>query len=186
MKVGQQRHQLDLGKSAIEQLGDLIVTVLHKVYTALMCPRCSKMVEMGQILLEVNLDSPLNNAKKITLWWPGSATTRVELISSMFDNPGIDYNKLAGSDDIRTYCDIDPSPSLLPLGVSVETIAKLMHDELLHNAEFVRQVHLVASLQELLKFQSKTTLNRQWHGFGYPARVMATGWDGHGYGWQLS
>ncbi|KAH9163869.1 hypothetical protein EDB89DRAFT_2078435 [Lactarius sanguifluus] len=80
-------------------------------------------------------------------------------LASMFDDPGIDYDELAGSDDIRTYCDIDPSPSLLPLGVSVETIAKLTHDELLHNAEFVRQVHLVASLQELLEFQSKTMPN---------------------------
>ncbi|KAH9063696.1 hypothetical protein EDB83DRAFT_2601210 [Lactarius deliciosus] len=79
--------------------------------------------------------------------------------ASTFDNPGIDYNELAGSDDVRTYRDIDPSPSLLPSGVSVETIAKLTHDKLLHNAEFVRQVHLVASLQELLEFQSKTTPN---------------------------
>ncbi|KAH9018982.1 hypothetical protein EDB83DRAFT_2320826 [Lactarius deliciosus] len=117
------------------------------------------MVEMGQILLEVNLDSPLNNTKKIMLWWPGSATVQVESISSTFDDSGIDYDDLAGSDNIRTYCDIDPSPSLLPSGVSVETIAKLTHDKLLHNAEFVRQVHLVALLQELLEFRSKTTLN---------------------------
>ncbi|KAH9079143.1 hypothetical protein EDB83DRAFT_2513682 [Lactarius deliciosus] len=79
--------------------------------------------------------------------------------ASTFDNPGIDYDNLAGSDNIGTYRDIDPSPSLLPSGVSVETIAKLTHDKLLHNAEFVRQVHLVTSLQELLEFQSKTTLN---------------------------
>ncbi|KAH8997900.1 hypothetical protein EDB83DRAFT_2324850 [Lactarius deliciosus] len=79
--------------------------------------------------------------------------------ASTFDDPGIDYNNLAGLDDIGTYHDIDPSPSLLPSGVSVETIAKLMHDELLHNAEFVRQVHLVTSLQELLEFRSKTTPN---------------------------
>ncbi|KAH9022747.1 hypothetical protein EDB83DRAFT_2320265 [Lactarius deliciosus] len=134
MKVGQQRHQLDLGKSAIEQLGDLIVTVLHKVYTALMCPRCSKVVEMGQILLEVNLDSPLNNAKKIMLWWPGSATMQVELISSTFDDPGIDYNELAGLDNVRTYHDIDPSPSLLPSGTML-------------NASVVSSLHLDCSTQ---------------------------------------
>ncbi|KAH9011606.1 hypothetical protein EDB85DRAFT_2159789 [Lactarius pseudohatsudake] len=74
-------------------------------------------------------------------------------------SPVIDYNELAGSADIGTY-PIDPSPSsLLPSGVSVETVARLMHDELLHNAEFAKQVCLVAALQELLKFCSKTTPN---------------------------
>ena len=81
------------------------------------------------------------------------------LLASTFDKPGIDYDELAGSDDIGTY-PIDPSPSpLLPSGVSVETVARLMHDELLHNAEFTKQVRLVAALQELLKFRSKTTPN---------------------------
>ncbi|KAH9011384.1 hypothetical protein EDB85DRAFT_2159982 [Lactarius pseudohatsudake] len=79
--------------------------------------------------------------------------------ASTFDKPVIDYDELAGSDDIRTY-PIDPSPSsLLPLGVSVETVARLTHDKLLHNAEFTKQVHLVTALQELLKFRSKTTPN---------------------------
>ncbi|KAH9159214.1 hypothetical protein EDB89DRAFT_2084379 [Lactarius sanguifluus] len=79
--------------------------------------------------------------------------------ASTFNEPGIDYNELAGSDDIRTY-PIDPSPSpLLPSGVSVETVARLTHDELLHNAEFMKQVRLVTALQELLEFRSKTTPN---------------------------
>ncbi|KAH9007677.1 hypothetical protein EDB85DRAFT_2165335 [Lactarius pseudohatsudake] len=79
--------------------------------------------------------------------------------ASTFDEPVIDYDELAGSDDIGTY-PIDPSPSsLLPSGVSVETVARLMHDELLHNAEFAKQVRLVAVLQELLEFHSKTTPN---------------------------
>ncbi|KAH9001528.1 hypothetical protein EDB92DRAFT_1812297 [Lactarius akahatsu] len=81
--------------------------------------------------------------------------------ASTFDKPGIDYNELAGSDDIGTY-PIDPSPSsLLPLGVSIETVTRLTHDELLHNAEFAKQVHLVATLQELLKFCSKTMPNEK-------------------------
>ncbi|KAH9007649.1 hypothetical protein EDB85DRAFT_2165368 [Lactarius pseudohatsudake] len=79
--------------------------------------------------------------------------------ASTFDEPVIDYDELAGSDDIGTY-PIDPSPSsLLPSGVSVETVARLTHDELLHNTEFTKQVRLVAALQELLKFRSKTMPN---------------------------
>ncbi|KAH9016311.1 hypothetical protein EDB85DRAFT_1898185 [Lactarius pseudohatsudake] len=81
--------------------------------------------------------------------------------ASTFDEPVIDYDELAGSDNIGTY-PIDPSPSsLLPSGVSVETVARLTHDELLHNAEFTKQVHLVAALQELLEFRSKTTPNEK-------------------------
>ncbi|KAH9172292.1 hypothetical protein EDB89DRAFT_2069957 [Lactarius sanguifluus] len=80
-------------------------------------------------------------------------------LASTFNEPGIDYDELAGSDDIGTY-PIDPSPSpLLPSGVSIETVARLTHDELLHNAEFMKQVRLVAALQELLEFRSKTTPN---------------------------
>ncbi|KAH9024324.1 hypothetical protein EDB85DRAFT_2150570 [Lactarius pseudohatsudake] len=79
--------------------------------------------------------------------------------ASTFDEPVIDYDELAGSDDIGTY-PIDPSPSsLLPSGVSIETVARLTHDELLHNTEFAKQVRLVAALQELLEFRSKTTPN---------------------------
>jgi len=82
--------------------------------------------------------------------------------ASTFDEPVIDYEELAGSDDAGTYA-IDPSPSLLPSGISIEAVARLTHDELLHNAEFAKQVRLVAALQELLEFRSKTTLSGKFY-----------------------
>jgi hypothetical protein len=42
----------------------------------------------------------------------------------------------------------------LPSGLSIDTIARLTHDELRHNAEFMKYVRMVDSLHELLNFRS--------------------------------
>jgi hypothetical protein len=51
-----------------------------------------------------------------------------------------------------------PASSLLslPSGLPIETIARLTHDELRHNAEFMKYVGMVDSLQELLSFRQTT------------------------------
>ena len=52
-----------------------------------------------------------------------------------------------------------PPSSLVssPSGLAVDTIAQLMHDELCHNAEFMKYVQMVDALQELLGLREKSS-----------------------------
>lgn len=47
-----------------------------------------------------------------------------------------------------------------PSGLPIDTIARLTHDELQHNPEFMKHVNLVASLQELLRLREKSATHR--------------------------
>ncbi|KAH9014933.1 hypothetical protein EDB84DRAFT_1567932 [Lactarius hengduanensis] len=79
--------------------------------------------------------------------------------ASTFDEPVIDYDELAGLDDIGTY-PIDPSPSsLLPSGISVETVARLTHDNFFTTLSSQSKSIWLPRCKKLLEFRSKTTLN---------------------------
>ncbi|KAN0135776.1 hypothetical protein V8E53_006416 [Lactarius tabidus] len=50
-----------------------------------------------------------------------------------------------------------PSSISSPSGLAVDTIAQLTHNELCHNEEFMKHIHMVDALQELLGLQEKTS-----------------------------
>jgi len=52
-----------------------------------------------------------------------------------------------------------PSQHSRPSGVLINTIARLTHDELTHNPEFMRNVNMVVSLQELLSLRQKSPMS---------------------------
>jgi hypothetical protein len=52
---------------------------------------------------------------------------------------------------------LPPSSISSPSGLAVDTIARLTHDELCHNAEFMKYVRMVDALQELLSLQEKAS-----------------------------
>jgi hypothetical protein len=52
---------------------------------------------------------------------------------------------------------LPPSSISSPSGLAVNTIAQLTHDELCHNAEFMKYVCMVDALQELLSLQEKAS-----------------------------
>lgn len=66
-----------------------------------------------------------------------------------YDEPAFDLDELAEDDTLDDFVGPPPYPvpsqSLLstPSGFSIEAIKRLTHDELCHNAEFMRQVNLV-------------------------------------------
>ena len=54
-----------------------------------------------------------------------------------------------------------PSSSLIssPSGLGIDTIVQLTHDELHLNPEFMKYIHMVDALQELLGLQEKTSMH---------------------------
>ena len=55
-----------------------------------------------------------------------------------------------------------PSSSVIssPSGLTIDTISRLTHDELQHNAEFMKQLRMVDALQELLGLRERTSAGK--------------------------
>ena len=55
-----------------------------------------------------------------------------------------------------------PSSSVIssPSGLTIDTISRLMHDELRHNVEFMKQLWMVDALQELLGLRERTSAGK--------------------------
>ena len=66
-----------------------------------------------------------------------------------YNEPSFDLDELAEDDTLDDLVGPPPylvpsqSPLSTPSGFSIEAIKRLTHDELCHNAEFMRQVNLV-------------------------------------------
>ena len=67
-----------------------------------------------------------------------------------------------------------PSPSLMssPSGLAVDTIARLTHDELCLNPEFMKYVRMVDALQELLGLREKTSKRKFFFAFVVMANCL--------------